>query len=156
MEGVKKIAVIVGLALVIVLAGVFISRRVSRPSGDAPDSVMKAPSSKIDEKTLEVIVRSKAEWAKLGRNEFGRWKNPKTGEYTVLMIEKCPNCGKAIPRIPDIMRFSTSTRVRRKPKTGVPIEEPAKIEVPPGLADPRTYKCPYCGVVVRDAKRGLR
>jgi len=81
----------------------------------------KRSGARIDSKSLELITQTIGEWQKLGR-EDGKYKNPKTGEYTMVSVMECASCGAKIPR-PEM--------------SGMKEEERFRI-----LKD---YQCPKCG-----------
>jgi rubrerythrin len=52
----------------------------------------------IDSKTCEVKTLTLGEWQKLGQDDKGHYKNPKTGKYTMVPVMICPSCGEKIPQ----------------------------------------------------------
>ena len=52
--------------------------------------------TKIDENTLEVVKMTGREWLELG-NQDGKFKNPKTGNYAMVVPITCSSCGELIP-----------------------------------------------------------
>jgi len=60
------------------------------------DNEQQKQVTKIDENTLEVMTMTGREWLTLGQKN-GKFKNPKTGEYTMVLPITCGNCGELIP-----------------------------------------------------------
>ena len=90
----------------------------------------------IDENSFEVIERTKPEWDELYSEELAKWKNPATGEFTMVPAKKCGSCGEIVPRV---------------------VFPPAEFEGLSGLqADFKKermqaeYRCPLCGGPVYD------
>jgi len=86
--------------------------------------------TKIDEKTLDVMTLSLKEWLDLGHKK-GRYKNPKTGTYTMVPVRVCPHCHEQIP-----------IRMIPADKWGTKWEPPRDWE--------KNYVCPKCGKIVGD------
>jgi len=125
----KKPVSIIVLLIVIAGAITFIVKRVGRPKVVMPERVKQMPMKRIDCETLEIIELSTKEWMKLGPNKDYRWKNPKTGKYTMTMLATCVACGKTIPMFfPDFEKMND-------PKT-------RSKEVQDFL---QRYSCPHCG-----------
>jgi len=61
-----------------------------------PARIGKTPVEMIDVATLERMTKTFDEWQRLGQ-KWGAYKNPKTGEYTMLRTMVCPSCGEVIP-----------------------------------------------------------
>ena len=56
----------------------------------------------VDMKTFDIFTETSDDWAgKYAPDASGHYKNPKTGEYTVVKAMKCASCGQLIP-VPDI------------------------------------------------------
>jgi len=132
MEGGKKIVVIVILLAVVVAAGTFLVMRMGFGKSKPPDSVLGRPVERIDSESLELMTRSRGEWEKLGHKD-GKYKNPDTGKYTMVLPAICAVCGEKIPA-PD-MTVST------KPG-GEPIEHLEALRK--REARIREWKCPRC------------
>ncbi len=101
MEGGKKaLVVIVILALVVAIA-VWVMRSGSSEKGseDARDIFNRKPMELVCEETLEVITKPRGEWIELGCSEENKYKNPKTGNYTMMTPMKCESCGEKIPLV---------------------------------------------------------
>ena len=131
MEG-KKIVVFLALIAVIIVAAVITVKR-SRGSPQQPSWVMEQPVEKIDIKSLEVFKESLADWnGKYSPDAAGRFKNPKTGEHSIVGSMTCRACGQPIP-IPQL-----------------PAELQGKVVDPlvmQGYLDKwqKEYTCPRCG-----------
>ena len=98
MEGGTKIIVVVVLIVAVVA---FVWWRLSSTEvvggPKPPTEVRNRPRKMVDEKTFEVIERTKPEWDELYSEELDRWRNPDTGEYTIVPGIKCDSCGKLVP-----------------------------------------------------------
>jgi len=96
MELARKMGVSV-LLLAIIIAGIaLIWKSVRKGAPRRPDYVMDYEIEKIDEKTLQVLVLKAREWEDLGERN-GKYKNPNTGEYTMVPTMRCDSCGGTIP-----------------------------------------------------------
>lgn len=97
MEGAKKVAVIVVLLAVIGGAGAFIIHKViGRGEPKALPYVLNRKVEKVDQSTLELMTLTLGEWEDLGsKNRV--YKNPDTGEYTMVEPFICPSCFGKIP-----------------------------------------------------------
>ena len=126
----KKI-VIIALLIVVVVATVITARRVaSKPA--PPSWVLDQKVQKIDFKSLELVTESLSDWSgKYAPDASGRFKNPKTGEYTVVDTMICKSCGERIPLPP----FVETQEMKANPL----LEHEARRQ---GMTD---YKCPKCG-----------
>jgi hypothetical protein len=95
----KKLVVIAVLVVVIVVAVVIASKRTANVG--PPVELTEAGKAKvdmIDMKTLEVFSELSTDWqTKYAPDASGHFKNPKTGEYTVVKAMKCASCGQLIP-----------------------------------------------------------
>jgi len=98
MEGKKKIVVIVILLGVAVAAGVFFTKRMGRGEATPPDRLLDRPVERIDSESLELMTKSRREWKRLGEKD-GKYKNPKTGKYTMVVPAICASCGQKIPML---------------------------------------------------------
>ena len=91
MHGTRTVVVAVALLAVIAVAiGYTVKSRFRKPT--APQWLREQPVEKVDEKTLEVMTLSFAEWEKLGAKD-GYCRNPKTGEYQMCGALTCASCG---------------------------------------------------------------
>ena len=99
MAGERKTVVVIILLAVIIVAGALIAKNFRTGASKPPSFVTERPVEKIDKETLEPITLPLSEWEKLGIQD-GMWKNPETGEFTVLSITVCSSCGKKIPAPP--------------------------------------------------------
>jgi len=99
----KKVLVSIALLVVIVVAAVFIVRHFTGRSTEMPAELKREAAGrsveKIDQKTLEVMTKTLGEWEKLG-SKGEKYKNPKTGTYTMVPVLVCASCGEKIP-LPD-------------------------------------------------------
>ena len=121
----KNVIYAVLLVAVVALAVIWGVRRTIGRQGP-PDAVLQEVVKKIDYKTREIIPLSQARWEEL-RDKTPRanvYKNPKTGEYTVVNILTCGHCGAEIPTIAITDEVAANGDVRK-------------------LRD--EYKCPFCG-----------
>ena len=95
--GAKKIAAVVGLIVVIVVALVFIARKSGIGGGPTPPQwVLEQPVERMDMNTGEAITKQLQEWEKLGQKD-GIYKSPTTGQYTMVTPMTCGACGVKIP-----------------------------------------------------------
>ena len=102
--------------------------------------VCKFCVEKIDAISLDLMTLPRNQWDKLGE-KLGRFKNPKTGQYTMAEAVKCPHCREKIPmpQLPDAPKLSA--------------EDIKAKRMPPGFAEYQAelkdiwgkYKCPKCG-----------
>jgi len=135
MSGNGKIAVVVILLAAVAAAVIWFT--VSSDRGTRPAAMGEQVLEKVDVVTGEVVSATREEWEKLGR-KGDRWKNPKTGDYTVVNGMTCEACGALVPG-PDI-----SLKDKRE-------HEPKWYEQQ--LDD---YVCPKCGKRVRQHKPPVR
>ena len=120
MEKTKIVGIIV--LVIVIVAGAWITIERMKGTPKAPDYVLKRPIDRIDEKSLEVITQTIGQWEGLGQRA-GKYKNPKTGAYTMVNVMTCRSCGAKIPAvlIPD----------------GTPPDQRDAME--------NSYLCPKCG-----------
>ena len=151
MEG-KKIAIYVVLLAVVIGAVVLAVKRVA--SNPAPPSwVLAQQVQKIDCKTLELVSASLGDWnSKYApqASDSKRWKNPKTGEYTMVDPIKCAACGQLIPG-PDYsatLRHAAPTAPAAATSNGLPPPMPASdVDMTLFQKIQREYRCPKCGKI---------
>ena len=134
----KKIAVIALLVAVISAAAAFTVTRIhSEPTFYVDQKVQK-----IDVKSFELFSETKADWAgKYAPDASGRFKNPDTGEYTMVRPMKCASCGRLIPA-PNIPGEPPT-----KPDPGKQLtREDVLLARAAAVEEVLTnYKCPRCG-----------
>lgn len=120
--------IIVAISIVVILIAVFvITTRGSKTAGP-PSQITGAPVTKVDKDSLEVVTLPMSEWQKLGANADGCYKNPTTGQYTMLPTMTCKSCGATIPTL------------LQPPSTGNDdADEAAYAQMM------NEYKCPKCG-----------
>ena len=92
----KKIAIATLLAAGVVIGGVGAWKSMRRGGVSTPDHVMNRPQARIDVNSMEVVTLPRSEWRKLGQKD-GRYRNPTTKEYTMVLVGRCASCGKEIP-----------------------------------------------------------
>jgi len=132
----KKI-VSIGILLLVIAGAVYYGvTKFGRPSAKPPKWVLARPLELIDCESLELITRSRGEWQALGQKD-GKFKNPATGAYTMVVPIICASCGKKIP--PAEMPEALKAR-----------PEDSSEEALAALADERRkirtkYRCPRCG-----------
>jgi len=80
----------------------------------------------VDEATAETMERPYSDWDASGKRG-GKYKNPETGDYTMVVPIDCPQCGAQIPPCP-------LDEAALAGKTADEI-----------LALKAAYKCPKCG-----------
>jgi hypothetical protein len=134
----KKIAIAVLLIAAIAVAVAVTVRRVrSELKARPPTLQVDRKFPKIDVKSLEVFWETTSDWAtQYAPDASGRYKNPATGEQTMVDVMKCASCGQLIP---------------------LPQLSPGASALPPGqeagrhsaaaarAALLRDYICPKCG-----------
>jgi len=97
MEGGKKTVAVAVLLIVIVGAvGLMIRGRTARTT--PTDEVLRHSTEMIDRETCELMTRKVGEWRADGE-ENGKYKNPKTGKFTMVEPIKCASCGEKIPPV---------------------------------------------------------
>ena len=149
MEG-KKIAICALLIAVAIVATVIAVKRFT--SGPTPPSwLLDQRVEKIDRKTLELVTESVRDWSgKYAPDASGRYKNPKTGEYTMVGVMKCAACGQFILP-PDYSAAYAKNEAGPTPAAAV---SGLKGKTPPMRFDVdavkmreirRGYRCPKCG-----------
>jgi len=129
MKSAKKVAVAVACLVIVVGVGTYLVRKFTghRP----PGWVLDQPLEKIDSETLELITLTHRQWQKLGTKD-GKYKNPKTGRYTMVTPMICASCGEKIPEPP----YPTPAE-REKLGMDEMLDRIEQLE--------RSYKCPKCG-----------
>jgi len=131
MEGGQKTLLVIILIVIVVAGIIFTVRRAGRGTAKPPPRIAGEKIEKIDYKTGEFFTKTRGEWDKLRRDDFrSAWKNPKTGEYTVVDVMTCPHCGEKIPQ---------------RPVTVEEVNNPASMEPEALRAANAAYKCPKCG-----------
>jgi hypothetical protein len=131
---IKRMIRVVVLVTIIIAAVIFIQRQIRTMNNPAlptmPERMSQEPISKIDMNTLETSTAPFIDWTnKYGIDVNGRYKSPKTGEYTMVDIITCTQCSKQIPELPippDIKRS-------HGPDRGLAV---AKLR--------KEYVCPHC------------
>ena len=145
----KKLIVIAVLVVVIVVAVVIASRRTAtdtKVGSDIARAANAAMTSMIDMKTLEVFTEPSSDWqGKYKPDASGHFKNPKTGEYTIVPTIKCASCGQLIP-MPEVPPDQLPPPVTEKG----PASKGAHQAYNLALAKARVkimneYICPRCG-----------
>ena len=96
----KKVTSVIVLLAVIAVVVIWSIHRTIGNAGP-PEAVLQQVVKKIDYKTREIISLPLGQWDELrDKNPVTNvYKNPKTGEWTVVNILKCPNCGAEVPTI---------------------------------------------------------
>ena len=90
------------LLVVIIVAVIAFSVWRRQTAGQQPAALRDEVYTLIDENMLEVFEKTRGELASEGAQNY-RYKNPKTGEYTLRVAAPCTSCGKLIPGVsPDI------------------------------------------------------
>ena len=140
-------AVMIAVVVVTSVIAVLPTMRGPQP----PAWVLDQQVQKIDYKTLELAKESRRDWmGKYAPDASGRYKNPKTGEYSMVDAFHCRACGKLIP-LPEV---PPELRMRRGPPPATSGgHKAAALAGPPAGADPvasliqlqQNYKCPRCG-----------
>jgi len=138
--GVKKVITIIALLAVIVVAVALTVRMVRGGKLEPPERITGRRFEKIDAETLEIIALTGDEWKALGYKKE-RFKNPKTGKYTMARVGICTSCGAKIPW-PELPVYPERGNYTQKEYEKVCDEITAKrAEIE------RHNKCPKCGAV---------
>jgi hypothetical protein len=148
----KKLAAIGVLVVVIVVAVVITMKRTGNeapPAGAFGTETASKKMDKIDMKTLEVFSELPSDWSgKYAPDASGRYKNPKTGEYTVVDAMRCASCGQLIP-VPEIPADQLPPPPAKGPARSLAdIGARQKYGAAKGLAmlkARQSYICPRCG-----------
>jgi hypothetical protein len=147
MEG-KRLAIAALLIIVVIIAVIFTAKRMTG-APPPPARVLNEKVQKIDYKTSELETEAVRDWiGKYAPDASGRYKSPKTGEYTMVDTVKCVACGELIPgvQIPD--------ELQKPPQAPAPTSGDKDLPPPPhaGKIDPaimtklrQEYRCPKCG-----------
>lgn len=136
----NTLVVIVVLVVIIVVAVVLTAKRSAGRSTIPVQFQGQQQVEKIDMKTLDVYKESPADWeGKYAPDDRGHYKNPKTGDYTVVNEMICASCGKVIPR-PDVP--ADLVPKNRKQQGGASYGRALHDAMNKALAD---YMCPRCG-----------
>jgi len=137
----KRALTAVVLLVVIIAIAIFLGRRFGCGGVKPPAEVAGRPVEKIDLETLEVIGLPAQRWKSLGAQD-NKFKNPKTGKYTMVNVATCKKCGKKIPhpswQFPPIPTERGSHTVEEIDRIiAEALARRAEIL--------RDYKCPICG-----------
>ena len=137
----KKIALIALLAAVIAVAAVVTVRRIRNEERNTPTLYVDQMVEKIDMKSYEVFTETAGDWmGKYAHDASGRYKNPRTGEYTMVDIMRCASCGQPIP-VPEMPTIALpKSGSGKRSGFGANPARTAAIE-----EFQRNYKCPKCG-----------
>ena len=98
MEGKNKVIAILLVVVILVAIGVTLKRFRRGGSSRTPGKTLATEVTKVDQKTLEAFTMKLGEWEAGADSITGRYKNPKTGEFTMVNAMKCGSCGEYIPR----------------------------------------------------------
>ena len=142
MMGAKKIISAAGLLAVIAAAVVFVITRMDIGGPKPPEFYYTELVQKIDLESKETFTLTRAEWEKRRLKDGVKFKNPKTGEYTVVSAIKCPGCGKLIPSIEHLLP------ARKIDSTAPDFEEARRVLDLEKDKITSEYKCPECGMRV--------
>ena len=93
-----KFIVIVVLVGIIAAAAAYIFKMFDLGGPKPPQWVLDQPVEKIDMNTLELMTLPLGEWQHLGKKGM-KYKNPNTGEYTMVLPFVCASCGEKIPHL---------------------------------------------------------
>jgi hypothetical protein len=139
----KKIALIVLLIAVIAAAAVVAAIRVQSEL-KGPPLLLDQKFDKIDMKSFEIVSETLRDWnTKYTPDASGHYKNPKTGQYTMVDVMKCASCGQLIP-VPD-MPLELRSNPELVKARGRGMREAALAMMAAREKFERNYKCPKCG-----------
>jgi len=141
-RGKKAVVVAISLTVIVVMVAWIAKRQFGGPA--TPEWFEKEMAEEkiemIDEQTFETMTKTRREWEELGRKE-GKYKNPNTGEYTMLPAAVCPACLEKIPKpVPPYGQRPTKEQV-------IAFDQVLK-----------EYACPKCGargIFAPGAARGM-
>jgi hypothetical protein len=143
----KQIALILLLIAVIVAAVLLAVVRV-RNGLKAPTPRLPSPldrkADKIDMKSYEVFSETLRDWTtQYAPDAAGHYRNPRTGEYTMVTLMKCASCGQLIPlpELPAGLVAKPELVLQRGP-AGQHARMAAVMAIRKFQSD---YKCPRCG-----------
>ena len=139
--GAKRIAAIVALLAIIVLAGYWMSRKLGGRD-EPPEWYLGQARELVDTETGELISQPVEKWQS-GRQLDGKFKNPKTGDYTMVKPIVCASCGAKIapPDYPSRPASEPSTRTRTDARRD-PVQDAYEAEVDQIW---HNHMCPKCG-----------
>ncbi len=138
----KKIALIAVLLAVIAAAAVFAVKRI-QSERKTPVMFWEWKSQKIDMNSLEVFTETARDWTtQYAPDASGRYKNPRTGEYTMVQAMPCASCGQLIP-VPQLPAGLEPTKLGRG--SGRPDRAAMMAQMKAVMEIERAYKCPRCG-----------
>ncbi len=102
MEGRRK-KVLIGILLVgiVLVIAVWAIRayRVNVGQAEAREIFEGRVDERICEETLEIMSMPRGQWIALGCNDDNKFKNPKTGKYTMMEVARCESCREKIPLV---------------------------------------------------------
>ncbi len=136
MEGGKKGIAIVALLIVIVgVVGMLVKKHAGEP--EPPIRVTGMEIERIDTTDGTLHTQTLKEWENAGKKD-GKYKSPKSGDYTMVTPHKCVACGeKVIPaEFPASLEGRDIGRVPDGDEIRADAEARDKIR--------REYKCPKC------------
>jgi hypothetical protein len=137
----RKISIVVALVVVIAVVAVLTVKRTSgtgesKMLNEARRAQAGAIMDKIDNKSLEIISEPASDWmGKYAPDSSGHFKNPKTGEYTMVTIITCASCGAQIPA-PDLNPALKGKATVRTDRAQAMHDQ---------LQILHNYQCPKCG-----------
>jgi phage FluMu protein Com len=143
----KEIALVGLLIVIIVLAALFTVKWTRSETPATAMSFTDLKEDRIDMKSLEVITETIGDWqSKYAPDASGRYKNPKTGEFTMVEIMKCAWCGQLIPvaQLPPELIIKTPPGKRGSMPGRNVLKKIADFQL--------NYKCPRCGHPALTAK----
>ena len=141
-KSVKKIITVVVLLAIIVVVVVFGIKRMNIGGPKPPEFYFTEQVQKIDLESKEIFTLTRREWLKRRLKDGKKFKNPNTGEYTVVSAIKCPGCGKLIPSIEHLLP------ARKIDSTAPDFEEARRVLDLEKDKITSEYKCPECGMRV--------
>jgi len=141
----KNLALAALMVAIIVAAIAFTVMRVKSEVTQQPTYLeleAKKLKAKIDMNSFEVFAETDDDWlSKYAPDKSGRFKNPKTGEYTMVEPMTCASCGQLIP-VPADMPPPPHPFLGR----GKGVDTAGAFAAAKALAEFKLkYKCPKCG-----------
>ena len=126
-RNVKQMLIILVLVAVAVAVGILGYKKAEFGGVKMPHEFLDRPMEYIDIETGELMTLSVGKWQKLGRQGW-KFKNPDTGEFTMVSPIVCRSCGEKVPPL------------NMPEPDGA--NEKAAMEYDKAM---RAYMCPQCG-----------
>jgi hypothetical protein len=143
--------VVIGAVLIVVVIAVIFTAKRMTGAPPPPDYVMDQKVEKIDYESQDLITESLRDWiGKYAPDAAGRFKNPKTGKYTMVDAFKCGACGELIPVLqvpPELQPKTPEAPPAASGDKSLPPPMHGRSGIDPTVMMKlrQEYKCPKCG-----------